>query len=142
MALEIYVDLPDHSRFWLAEGLDGRREAVSGPSMPWSKGLQVVHGVEADSVDVFDRGGSQQTVAFTVTRLFDTQSQARRYIYEHASRHHQLPGKMTFVERDEDGVDIWELVGHLSSAEPRRIGVTVLTSYQMVGARWQRPATY
>lgn len=142
MATEIYVDLPDHRRHWIAEGLDDRREAVDGLHMPWSKSVQIVHPVEADTVEVYDRGGVQQTLAVTVTRLFDTKAQARRYVFTHAELHGRLPGKLTVVQTDEDGRDVWELIGHITGGGPRQIGVTVITSYEIVGARWQRPATY
>lgn len=142
MRTEIYADVTDGSRVWLAEGLDGRREAVAGLDDAWSKPLQVVHGVEADTVEVFDRGGVQLSVPFTVTRIFDSEAAARRYAREHAAVLGKLPGRLTFVHHDAEGADVWVLEGHLASARPHRLGVTVATAYEVTAARWSRPPAY
>lgn len=99
------------------------------------KELQVVSLIRAKEVKIFDRGNSQITITFKVTRQHNTANEARLYVMEHTTTALALHGKAYFELEDGastcfalQDASVRHLSGHID-------GLLSHYSYEIIGSK-------
>ena len=110
------------------------REGVSNYRLNGQRLVQVVGGFRKEAIEAFDRKNRQNEITFDVARTFDTLDEAEVFVLEHPDK---IPGRGTivFTARNGGRVVKRKITGVIQLAALSFSGVTVFTSYQIIGGK-------
>lgn len=136
--MKIWITKADTTPLWIARGL-AERESIAGLDGAYQAEVQTEGGLRRTKVAVWARGNRRVQLAFTVTRHFETEAEAFAFWFTHPQELFAEAPQLVSFEYELGGSLRQDFDGAFASVSPRQIGLTVITSYNLVGSGFRDP---